>query len=139
MIARRTVLVGIAALSAAPALAQNVQLISPTEAHAGLREGRFALVDVRTPGEWSDGGIAEGAETIAMQDPALGAKLDALTGGDRSAPIALICRTGARSGAVAAAMAKAGYTNVYSVAGGMLGSSEGPGWKRSGLPTEAKK
>ena len=136
---RRTVLAGLLALCAIPAFAEDVRLITPPDAYSALNEGKIALVDVRTPGEWAEDGIAEGAETIAMQDPEIGAKLDALTGGDRSAPIALICRTGARSGAVAAAMARAGYTNVYSVAGGMLGSAEGPGWKRSGLPVEAKK
>lgn len=137
MIYRRTFLAGLLALCAVPVSAQDIQLITPSEAHSALRAGEITLVDVRTPAEWAEGGIAQGAETIAMQDPEIAAKLDALTGGDRSAPVALICRTGARSGAVAAAMARAGYTNVYSVTGGMLGSSSGPGWKRSGLPVEA--
>lgn len=94
----------------------------------------MTLVDVRTPGEWAEGGVAEGAELIAMQDPEIGAKLYALTGGDPNAPIALICRTGARSGHVAKLMAQAGYTNVYSVDGGMVGSPTGKGWTRIGLP-----
>ena len=72
-----------------------------------------------------------------MRDPELAAKFEALTGGDKNAPVALICRTGIRSGIVAKALARAGYTNVYSVNGGMIGSSKGPGWKRFGLPVEA--
>lgn len=139
MLTRRIILAGLAAIMATPVVAQQVQLISPQDAHEKQQAGEIALVDVRTPAEWADGGVAEGAELIAMQDPALGTKLDALTGGDRTAPIALICRTGARSGAVAAAMAKAGYTNVYSVSGGMLGSSIGSGWQRSGLPVTTAK
>ena len=139
MIARRLVLAGMTALFALPAAAQDVKLITPTDAHAQRQAQEILLVDVREPDEWADGGVAAGADRIAMQDPAIGAKLDALTGGDRTAPIALICRTGARSGAVAAAMARAGYTNVYSVDGGMLGSSTGPGWRRSGLPVESVK
>lgn len=135
MLSRRTVLAGVIASTAAPAFAQSqVQLISPQDAHAKRQAGEIALVDVRTPQEWLEGGVADGAELIAMQDPQIGAKLDVLTGGDRSAPIALICRTGARSGAVAAAMARAGYTNVYSVNGGMIGSGTDPGWRRRGLP-----
>ena len=137
MIGRRLFLAGAVALSASPAFAEDVQLISPNDAHAKRQAGEVKLVDVREPAEWADGGVAEGADLIAMRDPAIRAKLDALTGGDKNAPIALICRTGIRSGIVAEALAKAGYTNVYSVNGGMIGSSTGPGWRRIGLPVEA--
>ena len=136
MIDRRIFLASAVAFSAVPAAAQDVQLLSPAEAHAKRQTGAVKLVDVRERFEWEEGGVAEGADLIAMRDPALAAKFDALTGGDKDAPIALICRTGIRSGIVAKALAKAGYTNVYSVNGGMIGSSTGPGWKRTGLPVE---
>ena len=124
-------------LSTVPAFAQDVQLISPVDAHEKRRSGEVKLVDVRERFEWEEGGVAEGADLIAMRDPQIAAKFDALTGGDKNAPVALICRTGVRSGIVAQALARAGYTNVYSVNGGMIGSSTGPGWKRTGLPVEA--
>jgi len=69
-----------------------------------------------------------------MQDRELERKLDALVGGDRSKRVALICRTGVRSGRVGKFMAKAGFTQVYSVGEGMFGSTHGPGWLRRGLP-----
>lgn len=139
MIARRVFLAGTMALSALPAFADDVRLISPTEAHAKRQSGEAKLVDVRERFEWEEGGVAEGADLIAMRDPELIAKFEALTGGDKNAPLALICRTGIRSGRVAEELARAGYTNVYSVNGGMIGSSKGPGWKRIGLPVEAVK
>lgn len=137
MIDRRLFSAGLIASSAQPAFAQEVRLISPNEAHAKRASGEIKLVDVREPAEWAEGGVAQGADLIAMRDPQIAAKFDALTGGDRNAPVALICRTGIRSGVVAQALARAGYTNVYSVNGGMIGSSTGPGWKRIGLPVEA--
>ena len=91
---------------------------------------------MREPEEWAETGVPEGAQRINMRNPRLGALLEAATGGDRDAPVALICRTGARSKAVADAMARAGYTNVYSVMGGLLGSAQDPGWARAGLPVE---
>ena len=134
MLSRRTIFAGVLALCATPVFATEVSLVTPANAHAKQQAGEAILVDVREPHEWAEDGVAEGAELIAMRDPQLGAKLQALTGGDKDAPIALICRSGVRSNIVAAAMLRAGYTNVYSVQGGMSGSSSAPGWRRSGLP-----
>ena len=134
MISRRLALAGMAAFAATPAFATEVRLMSPADAHEQRQAGSVALVDVREPVEWADGGVAEGANLIAMRDPDILAKFELLTGGDKTAPLALICRTGARSGYIAAELAKRGYTNVYSVNGGMLGSASGTGWRRAGLP-----
>lgn len=134
MIARRSLLIGIAALAAWPARADGPQAISAEDAHSRAKSGGLVLVDVRTPGEWRRTGVPEGALTISMQDPALGEKLQAATAGRRDTPVALICATGVRSGQVATAMARAGYTQVYSVAEGMHGSAAGAGWLRRGLP-----
>lgn len=135
MLTRRTVLAGLAlAVTPLTASAQQSELIAADYAQQRAAGGDLLIVDVRTPGEWSKTGIPEGAHAIAMQDPALAEKLDALTGGNRDRPVALICATGVRSGRVASAMARAGYTNVYSIGEGMHGSASGPGWLRRGLP-----
>ena len=34
------------------------------------------------------------------------------------------------------ALAEAGYTQVYNIREGMLGSPDGPGWLARGLPTD---
>jgi rhodanese-related sulfurtransferase len=131
---RRFMITAPTAFAAFPVLANDVQLLTAVEAHEKMKSGAITLIDVREPVEWAESGVAEGAARINMRNPELGPMLMAAVDGDRDAPIALICRTGARSQAVADAMAQAGFTNVYSVGDGMFGSSRGPGWLRSGLP-----
>ncbi len=136
MITRRFTLAGLVALFTFPVAADSVKLLSPSEANEKKNTGEVALVDVREPHEWKESGVAQGAALIAMRDPAIDAKFAELSDGDKTAPIALICRTGIRSAAVAKYLKSRGYTNVYSVDGGMYGSSSNPGWRRGGLPVE---
>lgn len=136
---RRSVLVALALPGAvfpvsADAPPAAVTYVEPSEIRPRVEAGEVALVDVRTPPEWAKSGVAEGAAQIAMQDPKLGARLLAVLEGDPTRPIALICATGMRSRAVAEAMLRHGFTNVYSVKGGLFGSAESAGWIRSGLP-----
>ena len=58
------------------------------------------------------------------------------TGGDKTAPIALICRTGNRTTQVQRYLEAEGFTRVYNVKEGMAGSAAGPGWVKRGLPLE---
>jgi rhodanese-related sulfurtransferase len=57
-------------------------------------------------------------------------------GEGRNRPIALICARGNRSSLASSALAEAGYTQVYNIREGMLGSPDGPGWLARGLPTD---
>ena len=88
--------------------------------------GALKLVDVREPDEFTGplGHIA-GSELVPM-----GQVLDAAAQWDRAVPTLLICRSGARSGRVAAVLAQAGFTEMYNLAGGMLA------WNGLGLPVE---
>jgi rhodanese-related sulfurtransferase len=63
----------------------------------------------------------------------------AKVGGDRTAPIALICRTGNRTTQVHRFLKAQGFTQVYNVREGMAGSGAGPGWLARRLPVEACK
>ncbi|MCU0834183.1 MAG: rhodanese-like domain-containing protein [Chromatiaceae bacterium] len=65
---------------------------------------------------------------------ALVAEVLSLSGGDRSAPVALIGATGTRGARMQRLLAAEGFTAVYNVREGMLGSGAGPGWLRRGLP-----
>lgn len=125
---------------AVPALAGEIKSISAPEALEAARSGRIILVDIRQPEEWKQTGVAEGAKTIPMRHPEGGQgfvrDLLAAAGGDRNAPLALICRTGNRSGYTAKALADAGFTNLYDVSEGMAGSSAGPGWIKRSLPVK---
>lgn len=134
MLSRRVFLASAVVAATVPRAAHAQEMLAADEAHRRAAGGEIVLIDVRSPEEWKTTGVAERAQTIWIRDPKLGQKLDSVTGSDRSKPVALICATGVRSGIVAAAMARAGYSTIYNVGEGMHGSAAGPGWLRRGLP-----
>jgi rhodanese-related sulfurtransferase len=117
------------------------QEMSAPEALEATRAGKLKLIDIRTPGEWKQTGVAQGATLINMIQPqgATGFLNEVLgkVGGDRTAPIALICRTGNRTTQVHQFLKAQGFTQVYNVREGMAGSSAGPGWLARKLPVDA--
>lgn len=139
MLNRRNLLAGAcaAALSALPPVPRaraSSPHIGAAQAHAKASSGDLLLLDIRTPEEWKRTGVGAPAHPLSMKDPRFLEKLTALTDSDRDRPIALICATGGRSAYLRRLLARAGYANVVDVAEGMLGSRDGPGWMRSGLP-----
>ena len=63
------------------------------------------IVDIRTPSEWQETGIITGAKTITFDPSDKSAFLDELSKVvDIKKPIALVCRSGRRSTAAAAAI-----------------------------------
>ncbi len=119
-----------------PAPVAAGEVLNPADAHAKALKGEVVLVDVRTPDEWKQTGVAASAYTITMhqQGPEFLKQLDKALGGDRNKPLAVICRTGNRTGSLVAPLEKAGYTRVINVAEGMVGGRYGPGWIKAGLP-----
>ena len=123
-------------LSTAPK-AQNASYpvnVSPQDAQKLVTDKKAILVDIRTPEEWRETGVAENAHKIDMNDPMFLAKLSAITGGDRSKPVALICRTANRTRTVQQALLQSGYATIINVEGGMVGNSADKGWLKQGLP-----
>lgn len=112
------------------------EVMSAADAHAKASKGDITLVDVRTPDEWKQTGVPASAYTITMHQPGpqLLKQLDEVLGGDRSKPLAIICRTGNRTGSLAGPLEQAGYKNVINVSEGMAGGRNGAGWVKSGLP-----
>jgi rhodanese-related sulfurtransferase len=110
--------------------------IGAPEAYRRVQAGELTLVDIRRPEEWRQTGVAKGAVTIDMRDPAFAETLLQQVGGRRDAAIAIICRTGNRTTQLQQALRAAGFTQVYNVREGMAGSGAGPGWIRQGLPVE---
>jgi len=114
--------------------------ISAADAATMVQSGKVTLIDIRRPEEWRQTGVAKGAVRIDMQHPggAPGFLNEVLqqVGGDRDAPIALICRTGNRTTQVQKFLEAQGFTHVYNVKEGMVGSAAGPGWIKRGLPVE---
>ena len=110
------------------------------DAAAAVAAGKITLIDIRTPPEWKETGVAKGANLINMLHPQgapgfTNALLDKVKG-DKNAPIALICRTGNRTTQVQRYLQSQGFTQVYNVKEGMAGSGAGPGWIKRGLPME---
>lgn len=119
-----------------PAPVAAGEVMSPAEAHEKALKGEVVLVDVRTPQEWQQTGLPASAHAITMhqQGPDFVRQLDQALGGDRSKPLAVICRTGNRTGSLVAPLEQAGYKRVINVAEGMAGGRHGPGWVKTGLP-----
>ena len=72
------------------------------------------VIDVREPHEWAMGTLP-GAELIRLQD--LPGRLNEL---DRHRATLVICRTGSRSNAAAAFMARHGFDRVANLRGGLF-------------------
>ncbi|HWQ14876.1 MAG TPA: rhodanese-like domain-containing protein [Roseiflexaceae bacterium] len=81
------------------------------------------LIDVRSAEEYQHDGHIAGARLIPL--PALAQRLGEIA---RDTPVALICRSGNRSQVAAELLARAGYTAVSNVQGGMIA------WRRAGYP-----
>lgn len=137
---RRVALASLAALTLIPAFAATGLEVSAPDALAQLKAGKLILVDIRTPDEWKQTGVAQGAVRLDMQHPKGAAgfmdDLLKLTKGDKNAPVALICRTGNRTTQVQRYLEAQGFTQVFNVREGMAGSAAGPGWLRRGLPLQ---
>ncbi len=103
----------------------GVPQLDVLEVDRRLREGGAdgpLLVDVREVREFVEV-RAEGAALLPMST--ILPRLDELP---RDRELLFICRSGDRSGRVAAYLAGQGWPNVANVAGGMLA------WERAGLP-----
>ena len=96
--------------------------LTATEVAAALERGDMVAVDVREPGEWHAGHIA-GALWIPMGDFA------ERTPELPEAPLAIVCRSGSRSGVVADWLERSGVG-----AANMIGGMQA--WQAAGLPIE---
>lgn len=104
---------------------QKIVEIHPT-ALAAPGNGHV-LIDVREPAEFATGHLA-GAVNIPRgvlefeieAHPAVGCATDPALA-DRQRPIIVYCRTGGRSALAALSLQQLGFTDVRSVAGGIMG------------------
>jgi rhodanese-related sulfurtransferase len=111
------------------------------------------LVDVRTVAEWNFVGLPD-ISSLGRQVHCLewqnfpsgernpGFVIEASQAlGDKTAPVLLLCRSGARSRAAAIALTEAGFAQAFNIAGGFEGDMDGEGhrgtqsgWKAENLP-----
>lgn len=113
---------------AAPAIAQEAAKTT-TSAEFQAARGGATLFDVREPAEWAETGLPEGAKGVSISDAAFVEKVLAQVGGDKSKPVAVICKSGVRSARAAGKLAEAGFTSITNVGDGMNG------WQAAKLPT----
>lgn len=109
-----------------------------SDAYAAAKAGRMLLIDIRTPEEWRETGIAPGAGRVDFYRGAqvLLQSVLQMTGGDRTKPVALICHVGVRTTRAQQFLQAQGFTQVYNIKEGMAGNAAGPGWLKRGLPVE---
>ncbi len=128
--------------------------ISATEAWEKLAGDAGAqLVDVRTMAEWNFVGLPDlsslgrRVHCVEWQSFPTGAQNPGFVGEaggvltDKTAPVLLLCRSGARSRAAAIALTRAGFAQAFNIAGGFEGDMDQEGhrgnlggWKAAGLP-----
>jgi sulfur-carrier protein adenylyltransferase/sulfurtransferase len=83
------------------------------------------ILDVREPSEYAEARVAK-SKLIPLGE--LSSRVAELP---RDKPIAVICRSGNRSGVATGMLKRAGFETVYNVDGGLIA------WARQGLPVEA--
>jgi len=106
---------------------QQVEEIEPFEAAQEIEGGDVVLIDTREPHEFQEARI-EGGKLVP---PGLLRDEIATAAPDKSARTILYCRSGNRSYKAAEQMEALGYTDVASMAGGILL------WQEQGLPVVA--
>ena len=99
-------------------LPQGWGIVQPADLATALLEAPPFLLDVREQAEWDEVGYIEGAVLAPVREvPANLSKLPA----DKSAPIVVYCKVGARGAIVMTALQMLGYENVGNLAGGING------------------
>jgi len=111
--------------------------ISAIEAQQMAVDGKIVFIDIRSPGEWMQTGLPDGAIGLTPRDMSFIDELLLIVEGNKAHPIALICATGNRSAQLQRFLVDQGFEAVIDVNEGMHGNrSSGPGWIMRGLPTQ---
>ncbi len=104
--------------------AQRIEEIEPFEAASEIEGGGVVLIDTREPHEYKEAHLEGGT---LVPPGLLGDEIEKAAP-DKSARTILYCRSGNRSGIAAAQLQAMGYTDVASMAGGILA------WQEQGHP-----
>jgi rhodanese-related sulfurtransferase len=121
-------------VAATPLAAQQADVWSAAQAGAALAAGDIVVLDIRSPEEWAETGVAKGAWPVTLHDEGFANRLFAAREMAAGRPVALLCATGGRTDYVMQALRKGGYDGFVDVSEGMMGSVLGRGWIAAGLP-----
>ena len=131
---RRLFALGLGALAFAAPVAAQPRVMSAQEASRAVAAGEIVLIDIRTPDEWRESGVALGAWPIDMVSKDFSSRMQALLKAEAGKPIAIICATGGRTQFLQKVIAQNGLGEVVDVGEGMYGSRHGQGWLKENLP-----
>lgn len=132
----RPALMAAAVLAAAvtqPAAAEPAVLSAPQAFEAAAAQ-EIILLDIRSPAEWAESGVARGALTVTMHDAAFAGTLQSILARHPDRPVALICATGGRSQYVASVLEQNGIGGIIDISEGMYGNGSAPGWLARQMP-----
>ncbi|MGV6812785.1 MAG: rhodanese-like domain-containing protein [Brevirhabdus sp.] len=130
---RQFVLAAACLFLAGPVLAGSPKIISAEDAYAAAKTGEIILLDIRSPGEWKQTGVPEGAMAATMHNDQFVPTLRKLLADNPDTPLAMICATGGRTEYVTGILARNGV-DIIDVSEGMEGNRRGKGWVKKGLP-----
>ena len=100
--------------------------VNADELNTMMKNKDFVFINVHTPFAGNIAGTDMSIAYDQVTDPFNLAQLPA----DKSAKIVLYCRSGRMSAIAAEALVKKGYTNIWDLAGGMVG------WEQAGFNLE---
>lgn len=103
----------------------GIKNLSPADAVQIINRQSGTVIDVREPAEYNTGHIPS-----SLNVPMAGLATHKPLEKHKDRPLIIACRSGNRSVTAAIALRKRGFTQVYSLAGGMTA------WQRDSLPTE---
>ncbi len=107
-----------------PILQRRGDKVSVLQATQLLNQSKGMILDVREATEFSTGHLRD-AKNIPLKELSNRlAELDKF----KSKPVIVVCQTGARSAKAVAQLKKAGFTEAFSLDGGVTG------WQAQGLP-----
>lgn len=105
-----------AAVSGCTSSAGSSSVAAAPEWADAVRNGAL-LIDVRSQGEWDQGHV-DGARLLPVdQLDARIAEVEQWAGGDKSKPVVVYCRSGARAARARTMLQKAGFTRVETAGG----------------------
>lgn len=121
-------------LGTAGTVSAETVIMSAPEAANAVASNEMILIDIRSPGEWTETGVAQGAIALTMHNPDFPQQITAILNADHGKTIGLICATGGRTEYVVSFLSQNGFDDVVDVSEGMMGNDRGPGWIARGMP-----
>lgn len=109
-------------------------ILSAPEAAHKMSAGEIVVLDIRTPEEWKESGIAKGAWPVSMHTRQFPSQLQSILNLYGPQNVALICATGGRTDYVVNVLERNGIHGVADISEAMFGNGTDPGWIARGLP-----